>query len=517
MTEKTEFQRRDNQKFDDSEIVIGLVGAIGTNFRHVTEILTTRFRNLGYEVQVLKISTDVIESLLGDETDAQTDEHSFDRIKRLMDAGNDARKNHPDMLALGAISKIHQQRGGTIPLEPRKVVIIDSLKHPAEVARFRDVYHNGFYLLGVHSEKARRLEVLTDDLNMAEKQAETLIERDKAESLKNGQQVTKTFHLADFFVRIDGNDDQLKNSLVRIVNILFGHPYETPTFDEYAMFMSFAASLRSSDLSRQVGAVITKSKVIVATGANDCPAFGGGLYWPQIDPTTGKISNEPHGRDCASERGFDSNKTEQEKIINSILKDASSSIEQSIKEDTTLSNDARSKLLEIVNQNISSALESSRVRDLTEFGRVVHAEMEALLSCARLSIDTQDATLYCTTFPCHNCAKHIVAAGLSRVVYIEPYQKSKAEEFHPDSICLGFEESDDKVDFQPFVGVGPRRFFDLFSMKLGSGYELVRQKDGKVVDWPTGKPMLRLQMLPASYLDLELMAVEAFNAIRESA
>ncbi|MDN3612645.1 hypothetical protein QWZ16_23945 [Vibrio ostreicida] len=26
-------------------------------------------------------------------------------------------------------------------------------------------------------------------------------------------------------------------------------------------------------------------------------------------------------------------------------------------------------------------------------------------------------------FPCHNCAKHIVASGIKRVVYVEPYPK----------------------------------------------------------------------------------------------
>ena len=60
---------------------------------------------------------------------------------------------------------------------------------------------------------------------------------------------------------------------------------------------------------------------------------------------------------------------------------------------------------------------------------MVHAEMEALLSCARSGVSPVGGTLYSTTFPCHNCAKHIVAAGLRRVVYVEPYPKSRAVEF----------------------------------------------------------------------------------------
>ena len=72
------------------------------------------------------------------------------------------------------------------------------------------------------------------------------------------------------------------------------------------------------------------------------------------------------------------------------------------------------------------ALKDAAVMDLTEYGRVVHAEMHALCDAARLGKAIKGATLYCTTFPCHNCTKHILAAGIRRVVYIEPYPKSLA-------------------------------------------------------------------------------------------
>lgn len=127
-------------------------------------------------------------------------------------------------------------------------------------------------------------------------------------------------------------------------------------------------------------------------------------------------------------------------------------------------------------------------------------------------------TLYGTTFPCHNCAKHIVAAGLERVVYVEPYAKSKAQKLHGDSVAVGEpEDSADgrlpkKVRFDAFVGVGPRRFFDLFSMRLGSGRYL-RRKDanGSVLDWRLEDGVLRRQMLPYSYLDLETAAAQHFS------
>ena len=142
--------------------------------------------------------------------------------------------------------------------------------------------------------------------------------------------------------------------------------------------------------------------------------------------------------------------------------------------------------------------------------------MEALLSCARNHVSAREATLYCTTFPCHNCAKHIVAAGIARVVYIEPYSKSKAAELHSDSITLGFAKEEDAVHFEPFVGVGPRRFFDLFSMRLGSGYPLKRKdRGGQILNWEPEESKLRIQMLPCSYIELEIIASSMFNEFRK--
>lgn len=147
----------------------------------------------------------------------------------------------------------------------------------------------------------------------------------------------------------------------------------------------------------------------------------------------------------------------------------------------------------------------SKIKDITEYGRVVHAEMEALLSAARSGIATSTATLYCTTFPCHNCAKHIISAGVKRVVYVEPYPKSKAQEFHSDSISL--RKDGGGVFFDPFIGVGPRSFFNLFSTHLGSGYPVVRKtSEGQTLDWSESAAKLRTQMLPCSYMERELIA-----------
>jgi len=386
---------------------------------------------------------------------------------------------------------------------------------------------------------------------MDEAQANMLMDRDKKEQEKHGQQLNDTFHLADFFVGWGGeeslptesidtqtelfppletptsppnNANRVYVSIERYLDIVFGHPYKTPTFGEYAMFMAYSSSLRSADLSRQVGAVIAKENEILSSGANDCPKFQGGLYWPVYDPISSNIIDIDKGRDF--KRGFDSNKREQDSLIEEILK--GTGMDQLIKNILKNNNPESSQEQKIdldkdIRSSLKKILQNSPIKNLTEYGRMVHAEMEAILSCTRKGESTKGATIYCTTFPCHNCAKHIIAAGIERVVFVEPYLKSKAIEFHKDSIRINYPQDEElpskiheprtHVSFEPFFGVGPRRFFDLFSMSLGVGKELTRKDrdSGEIVSFNPEIAQPRLRMHEVSYLDLEREAADFFD------
>jgi len=480
-------------KFNDSELVIGLVGAVGTELQKVFEILSERLKKFDYKTQQIRISSEIIPSLVDIEV-SREESCEFDRIDKLMTAGNKAREISGDnsVLALGAAAKISEGRSEENPLRKRTAYIINSLKRPEEVTRLRDIYSEGFFLIGVYSSESRRIDYLKDDKDIDPDKAKQLIERDEEEDIEFGQRTRDTFHLSDFFIFLTDNNDEIKSSLWRVLDICFAYPYATPTFNEWAMFIAFSSSLRSADLSRQVGAAIAKDDQIIATGSNDCPKFGGGLYWPVYNERTHKIEDFDKGRDYT--RGEDSNKIEKDKIINDII--------------------TQIEPLGVDKKKIIEAIKKTKFDEITEYGRVVHAEMDAILACARNNISSKDATLYCTTFPCHNCAKHIIAAGIKKVVYVEPYPKSKAAKFHDESIALDFlrhHDAQQKVYFEPFVGVGPRRFLDLFSMKLGSGYPLNRkEKSGKVLKWVMKKADLRIPMLPTSYLERETLAATKF-------
>ncbi len=57
-----------------------------------------------------------------------------------------------------------------------------------------------------------------------------------------------------------------------------------------------------------------------------------------------------------------------------------------------------------------------------------HAEQNAILQAAKLGVNIDGATLYCTHQPCVICAKMIVNSGINRVVYKHGYPDDFAVE-----------------------------------------------------------------------------------------
>lgn len=53
----------------------------------------------------------------------------------------------------------------------------------------------------------------------------------------------------------------------------------------------------------------------------------------------------------------------------------------------------------------------------------LHAELNAILMCAKNGISCKETTLYCTLQPCVTCLKYSIQAGITRIVYIKKYDK----------------------------------------------------------------------------------------------
>ena len=488
--------------YSESELVFGFVYPVGTDISGVQLTLENYIRRFGYKPTPIRLSESIDKVLQRVNIDAPlSDKNEAARINTRMTAGNRLCQAAEDeaFIVSAAIANINRQRNNseTLSLQgplPKTAHIILSLKRPEEVNLLKAIYGDGFYLIGVFISENDRLRYLTRDKNIPMKEARRLMKRDEEEDEPLGQKSRKTFEMADVFVHL--RSDEYKRQLERFLDLVFGAPYNTPYPDEYAMFMAYTASLRSSQLARQVGAAIrTRFGDIVAVGCNDVPAPGGGLYWPNKSwPSDWRPRKQNDQRDHI--KGYDSNDLEQTEIVKDLI----------------------SRLgLEMNLSEVVVKLQKSRLMDITEYGRAVHAEMDALLTCARNGISSVGSTLFTTTFPCHICTRHIVAAGIEKVVYIEPYPKSMASKLHKDSIEMTVihplyeDENPSKVPFEPFVGIGPRRFFDLFSMKLSSGYPIKRKNDdGGLISWRRDKSSPRVQMLPTSYTQRERVVAAKF-------
>lgn len=472
----------------DSELVIGIVHTVGTNSSGTIECIKDSLQGFRYSTEVIKVSKDILSQFMPSERPNL--ENEFDRISFYMDLGNQIRCQTEDdaILMKGVAAYIYanyHENNDEAP-QVRKAYIIDSIKHPDEVEFLRKTYGDGFHLIGISDDYEKRKSFLIKRKHLTEEQADELLRRDDNETVKNGQHTRDAYQQSDYFINASDERNETQESIFRLLDLLFGNAFISPTFEEYAMFRAYVASLRSADLSRQIGAVITRNNEIIAEGVNDCPKAFGGLYWPIYQK--GKVIDEKDGRDYTL--GYDSNKREQKKIISKIL--------------TNLG-------LEENAENYKK-IKAAGIGTLTEYGRVVHSEMEALMMCARNNVSARGCEMFVTTFPCHNCAKHIIAAGIKKVVYIEPYPKSKALEFYKQEISQSEEEGEKKVLFLPFKGVGPHRFIDLFSMQSTRWYARIRKDaDGNVIPWERNRANLRNPMSAFSYIDMEKAAYMQYS------
>jgi dCMP deaminase len=54
--------------------------------------------------------------------------------------------------------------------------------------------------------------------------------------------------------------------------------------------------------------------------------------------------------------------------------------------------------------------------------RTIHAEMNAILQCAKLGIPTDGSVIYVTHFPCLSCTKMLLQAGVKKIYYYQDYR-----------------------------------------------------------------------------------------------
>jgi len=491
------------QPLKHPEVVIGLVGPVGTDLRVVMRCVTAEFAAVGYQVQEIRLSA-MLHSFSEHDHLNQLGMDEARRIDAHMDAADSLRQRTAcaDIMALLSVARIRKERrdlaerrASTAPI----VYILNSLKHPEEVETLRKIYGNLFFAISVYAPRAERVSRLAERIAQSKSEpnaddhrsdAERLVQKDaNAARSGAGQNVRDAFPKSDFFLRW-GTEGAMRAEVQRLVELLFGHPFHTPRRDEHAMFLAQAAALRSADLSRQVGAaILSESGSIIGIGCNEVPRVGGGIVW---------AGEGNDFRDFVV--GYDASARKKREIVREIF----SSLRGAKWLSESLDQRSLDELVDDALENGDNPpLRDARVSSIIEFGRIVHAEMNSLLDAMSRSQTVTDATLYCTTFPCHMCARHIVGAGIRKVVYIEPYPKSLARDLYHNEICV--EDDGDRADavrFEAFMGVAPRQYMSLFAMPRR------KIESGDRIEWQAGSATFRYAILNRAYLDNESAVVE---------
>ena len=526
------------------ELVFAVVGHIGSGTSMIAQRLAAMLKgkDYGYHVSYIKASECILEWARSQARPVvSAAPRTRTRLRAMQDLGDEMRKSDHGAVARHLVRAIRHERakrlggpaanseslGPVYPDGTMHAYVLDSLRHPAEVHLLRAVYGNAFALMGVVCDETVRGQRIIDKYkDIGGPDVAKVMAYDARAGEEHSQFVRDAFFLADVFLdntvehdrydekerrRVPNETWDVSEQLKRTINIVARKEIVRPTVEEHAMFVAYGAQQRSACLSRQVGAaVVDRGGNVLATGTNEVPQAGGGVYG-QVEVLSARDDHR-----CAFRPGEWQgcwNTKKQQEIIDDLI--------AHIPTEATLTASAVAELRELspatreqlrlmfteAREELRAKIHKTNVGSLLEFSRAVHAEMDALLSVARQGISTLATRLFVSTFPCHYCARHIVGAGVDEVQFIEPYPKSLALTLHSDSITAnrqGWVRPSDRagrpaqVLFRPFTGVAPRL------------YERAFLKDRPLKDDRTGEKKLgetewthKWDIFRRSYVELE--------------
>lgn len=487
------------------ELVLGLVAPLGVDRDAVEEALRVALCAAEYSLVKIHVSQ-LLEPFVN-----SVSERYLERKRDLMDAGDEMRrqfseffdKSAPrgDAVALAAITELRERRQeinkseelsrnpeeseddfarrlASTPLTSM-AFLLNSLKHPDELKLLKRTYGPAFVSIGVHVPPDARRDFLFAQAEVGQDQkaialATALLRRDQTgedesgRPVKLGQDVSDAFNETDFILDASRPKAEIVGQLTRLVELVFGNVFLTPAREELGMFLARAAQVRSGSMARQIGASILRDDgSVIAVGTNEVARpISGGQYWFEDDFVYS-------GRDIAYQSRDTSDEFRQEMVADALqlLDDAGVLSDEystrKIDGKTLEGEDVRRMRVERLRTlyiNPGAALRRSKLRDNIDHIRAVHAEAAAIIDSARNGVATRSSTMFATTFPCHECARHIVAAGIKEVVYLAPYPKSAVGHLFADSIQVDPKQRDPKkVLFRTLVGVAPSRYLEFFT------------------------------------------------------
>lgn len=290
-------------------------------------------------------------------------------------------------------------------------ITIDAIRNPLEARYFQERYAS-FYLLAIScDEKTRKLRLSGKNLS-----AESIrsIDENEYSSLDinneksfTDQDIQGCLQKADVY--IDSNpitDDSidskkhLTTQLIKLVSLAQKPGLITPSPEERCMQVAYTSKLNSGCLSRQVGAVVTKSNFsIKSVGWNDAP-FG------QVPCNLRSLTDLKNKRDDLAYSPFEKNNS----VFQQHIKTRVNSFDKSRVKGYNLAYCFKSEY---------NLIKKDKNQVHT---RSLHAEENAFLQISKDGGEgVKDGFLFTTASPCELCAKKAYQLGIKKIFYIDPY------------------------------------------------------------------------------------------------
>jgi len=408
-----------------SNLVIGLTGPFGSGCGEMRKILEK------LKFCSFKISEDIRKELREKKGLIEKGELGWRKV--LQDHGNKRRKKNRAYWIEKVRAKIDQARVGN------KDIVIDGFRNFQEVQEIRRIYPL-FFLVAIYAEKDERWKRVRDDYNGRYNEFETDDRRDRNEDFDWGQSVQKCVDDADYVyfnnehlvISQQGKElpktQEIERTLTEqaddFVKLMKGEKNpRLPMPEEVQIAAAYVQSNSSTCEKRHVGAVITREQdgqeFPISMGFNENP---------------GRVNTCSKQGACYKDEDMISKLGALKKIHCIFCGKKHDTIKK-----PWVCCECGASFKEWLHRN----------RNM-ELCMAIHAEERAILSLNGRS--AEDSTLYVTTFPCFQCARLIIDAGIKRIVYVEAYPTPETAKFLKEA----------NIDVQPFSGFTARSFFRVF-------------------------------------------------------
>jgi len=412
-------------------LVVGVTGPVGSGASTVSR----SFESLGFERHSL---SNAIKKELRSQKDiecqAEINESTVPNFRvKLQDIGNKKRKEKRSYWVDETLKEWNSKSD----------LVIDSIRNLSEVEELRERFGKHFFLIAVHASKSKRWIRLQEAYGKDQGKFDRDDLRDSDEDLPEGQQVSHCVQAADY-VYVNENEGGSESSREKTISKhlqeqiplcrnSMSYPSEKGSEglrpakpDEVHMATCYAQSFNSQCMKRLVGAVIVDHHNIpLSLGYNENPGemkpcISLYKYCYKDEDMHNKLEKMKNVRcpECG----------EKQEKMDSPWKCCNTSCGINLK----------LRFFPSRNMGLCTA---------------IHAEERAIRSLGNRS--AENATIFATTFPCFQCSRYIVDAGIKRVVYVEAYPVTEALEF--------LEKNEIKVE--PFQGFKARAFHLVFRQR----------------------------------------------------